>query len=147
MRENPDVVGYRWNLSVHLSGLASLEWAAGRFTEAETHSRSALGIAEEIATRVPARIDYRALVAKRRFELADLTWDRTHTPAALPIAKSAVRRRDVALARGLLVRTIRELEARLAESSDDGNAHTLLVRNVGYLALVHAMEGDAHTAT
>src|SRR5205823_947582 len=72
VKECPDVVSYRWNLAVHLSGLMTLEWGAGRFSEAEPLARRALELAEGIAAKVPARVDYRVLAAHRRFELADL---------------------------------------------------------------------------
>lgn len=85
VKEHPDVVSYRWNLAVHLSGLMSFEWATGRIVDAEGPARRALELAEGIAARVPARVDYRALVAHRRFELADVLSNLKRKADAAPV--------------------------------------------------------------
>jgi tetratricopeptide (TPR) repeat protein len=90
VKESPDVLSYRWNLVVHLSGLMSLEWGAGRFAEAEAAGRRALELAEGISAAAPTRVDYRALAAQRRFQLADLLSDRARKDEARPVYERAL---------------------------------------------------------
>ncbi|HVS39886.1 MAG TPA: serine/threonine-protein kinase [Gemmataceae bacterium] len=89
VKEAPDVVSYRWNLAVHLSGLMTLEWGVGRFAEAEKAARRALELADDISAKAPARVDYRALAAHRRFELADLLSNSGKKPEAIPVYEKA----------------------------------------------------------
>jgi tetratricopeptide (TPR) repeat protein len=85
VKDAPNVLSYRWNLCVHLSGLMTLEWGVGRFAEAEKASRRALELAEDISAKAPSRVDYLALVAHRRFELADLLSNAGKRPESMPV--------------------------------------------------------------
>jgi hypothetical protein len=67
----------------------TLEWGVGRFAEAEKASRRALELAEDIAAKAPSRVDYRALVAHRRFELADLLNNAGKKPDSVPVFEKA----------------------------------------------------------
>jgi serine/threonine-protein kinase len=85
VKEHPDYVSYRWNLCVHLSGMMALEWGAGHMEKAEPVARRAVELAEDISARVPNRVDYRALAAHRRFELADMLSNFNRKPEAMPL--------------------------------------------------------------
>ena len=54
VKEHPDVVSYRWNLAVHLSGLMTLESGRRALGAAEAPARRALELAEGISAKVPA---------------------------------------------------------------------------------------------
>jgi serine/threonine-protein kinase len=91
VKECPEVVSYRWNLTAHLSALMGLEWATGHFREAEEAARRGLEVAEDLTARVPARVDFRATAAHRRFELADMVAAPPGRAAeAMPIYEKAV---------------------------------------------------------
>jgi tetratricopeptide (TPR) repeat protein len=130
VRDCPGVPEYRHSLTQLLTRIGDRHRDEGNLAAAETAYDRSLPLAEGLARDFPEVPSYRTGPAAVRTSLAKL----------------AVLRRDAARACGLLERSLRDLEAELKTNPDDGYAHSYRITNLGYLARVQAMEGDAAAA-
>ena len=129
-RECPQVPEYRHSLTQLLTRVGDRHRDEGDLGAAASAYDRSLPLAEGLARDFPEAPSYRAGPIAVRTSLAKL----------------AVKRRDAARARGLLERSLRELEAELKTNPEDDNARSYRITNLGYLARVQALEGDARAA-
>jgi serine/threonine-protein kinase len=130
VRDCPAVPVYRHALTQLLTHAGDRRREEGNLPAAEAAYERALTLAEALARDFPEVPSYRIAPAAVR----------------LSLAKLAVRQRDLARARGLLERSLRNLEAEKKARPDDGRVRSYRVTNLGYLARTQALEGDTRAA-
>jgi tetratricopeptide (TPR) repeat protein len=130
VRDCPQVPDYRSSLVELSKHVGDRRREAGDLVTAAAAFDRALTLAEALAQDFAEVPSYRM----------------APTAVRLSLAKLAVRRRDPSRARGLLERSLRDLEAEQKARPDDGSLHFDSVTSLGYLARAHALEGDFRAA-
>jgi serine/threonine-protein kinase len=130
VRDCPPVPDYRHAHTQLLTHVGDRRREEGNLEAAEAAYDRTLTLAEALARDLPEVPCYRIAPAAVRTSLAKL----------------AVRRGDVARARGLLEPSLRDLDAEQKLRPADGHVRSYQVTNLGYFARVQAREGDARAA-
>jgi tetratricopeptide (TPR) repeat protein len=130
VRDCPLVPDYRHALTQLLTHVGDRRREEGNLQATEAAYERALTLAEALARDFPEVPSYRIAPAAVR----------------LSLAKLAVGRHDPARARGLLERSLRDLEAEQKARPGDGHVRSYRVTNLGYLARAQALGGDTGAA-